>query len=152
MLASLIAGFLSGETLEAARRARSAAIAYLLAAILGLLGFLFLLMAAYLWTARHYGAIEAAIGFGVTLLVIAGLDLLIHRFTSRRRIRRDAKRRRSEIMTVAATTGLALLPTLLRGKGGALTLLAPAAAAVAYMIYKENAARPAPPDDDLPLR
>lgn len=139
MIASLIAGLISGETLEAARRARRAAIAYALAGFLGLFGLLFLVIAAYLAVAERYGAIETAIGFGIGFLVIAGVVLLIHRIAARRRIERDVSRRKSELMTVAATTAIAILPTLLRGKGGPLTLLAPVVAVLGYAIYSENA-------------
>jgi hypothetical protein len=39
---------------------------------------------------------------------------------------------------IGVTTALAVLPALLRGKGGVGALIAPAVAAAAYAIYREN--------------
>jgi hypothetical protein len=146
MLASLLGGLLSGETMEAARRARSAAIAYALAGLCGLFAIVFLLVAGYLALARVIGPVEAGLAIGAGFLVLAGLILLVHRLRQRRRIREDNKRRKSELIAVATTTAIAMLPTLARGKGGLLTLLAPAVAVVAYAIYRENAPRKDDPD------
>lgn len=148
MFASLIAGLLSGETLEAAKRARSAAIAYSLASLVGLIGAVFLLVAAYIALARSYGPITAAVSMGVGFLILAGVLLLIHKLMQRRRVRLDTKRRKSELMAVATTAAIAILPTLVKGRGGIITLLAPAVAALGYVIYRENARRD--PGDDQP--
>ena len=78
MLASLIAGFASGEVMNAVRRAKSAAIAYLLAFAFALVGIGFLIAALFTWVARHFGTIEAAIGFGVAFFLIAIVILLLH--------------------------------------------------------------------------
>ena len=51
MLAPLIAGFASGETMVALRNAKRAAVVYLLAAIAAACGVGFLVAAAYIWTA-----------------------------------------------------------------------------------------------------
>lgn len=146
MLASLLGGLLSGETMEAARRARSAAITYALAGLCGLFAIVFLLVAGYVALARVIGSVEAGLAIGAGFLVLAGFILLVHRLRQRRRIREDSKRRKSELIAVATTTAIAMLPTLARGKGGLLTLLAPAVAVVAYAIYRENAAREDDPD------
>jgi hypothetical protein len=138
MLASLIAGFASGETLAALRRMKRAAIYYMVAGLLALLGVIFLLIAAFIWAAREYGPIEAAIGFGVGFIVLSGLTLAIHKLTAGARKRRAASQRNSDMMKVAVAAGIAVLPTLLRGRAGLATVLAPAVAAVAYAIYKEN--------------
>ena len=59
MLASLIGALISGEAAEAARRARSAAVAYLFAAAFFLCGAGFLVVAGYIATARELGAVTA---------------------------------------------------------------------------------------------
>ncbi|MGB3389444.1 MAG: hypothetical protein WBA88_15835 [Pseudaminobacter sp.] len=148
MLASLIASFASGETLLALRRARGAAIAYALAGIAFLCGAGFLLAALYIWMARRYGAIEAALAFGVGFLVIGAIVLVVHKITTGSQARRAAQRRNSDMTTIAVASALAVLPTLLRGKAGLGTLAAPAIAALAYAIYREN--RPKrPPENPL---
>jgi hypothetical protein len=147
MLGSLLGGLLSGETIEAFRRARSAAIAYALAGFLGLFGIVFLLVAGYVALGREIGPVGAALSIGGGFLILAVAVLIVHRFSRRRRIREDTKRRKSELIAVATTTAIAILPTLARGKGGLLTLLAPAAAVVAYAIYRENTRRK---DDSVP--
>ncbi|MBL8584930.1 MAG: hypothetical protein JNL61_22205 [Rhizobiaceae bacterium] len=138
MFASLIAGLLSGETLEAAKRARRAAIAYSLASLVALIGAVFLLVAAYIALARSYGAITAAVALGFAFLVLSAILLMVHKIMQGRRVRLDTKRRKSEMMAVATTAAIAALPTLMRGRGGILTILAPAAAALGYVIYREN--------------
>lgn len=138
MLASLIASFASGETLLALRRARRAAIAYALAGVALLCGAGFLVAAFYIWTVRRYGAIEAALGFGLGFLILGAIVLIVHRITTGARARRAAKRRSSDMTTIAVASALAVLPTILRGKAGLGTLAAPAVAALAYAIYREN--------------
>jgi len=151
LLASLLSGFASGETMAAVRRARTAAIVYALAALAALCGLGFLVGAAYIWAAARYGSLAAALGFGVGFLVVAGLVLLIHRLMSGARARREAKRRKTDMKAIGVTAALALLPTLLtkgglKGKGGLGVILAPAVALAAYAIYRENAK----PDADHP--
>jgi len=53
MLASLIAGLASGETAAAIRRARLAAIVYLLSGVAALCGVGFLIGAAFIWAASR---------------------------------------------------------------------------------------------------
>lgn len=138
MLASLIASFASGETLLALRRARSAAIAYALAAVAFLCGAGFVLVGLYIWAARRYGAIEAALAFGLGFLVLGGIVLAVHKISSGSRVKRAAQRRSSDMTTIAVVSALAVLPTILRGKAGVGTVVAPALAALAYAIYREN--------------
>jgi hypothetical protein len=138
MLASLVAGLASGETVAALRRARTAAVVYLLAAVAAGVGLGFLLAAAFIWTERRYGPIEAALGFGFGFLVVAGLILLVHRLTAGSRARRQAKRRKADLTALAVTAAAALLPTLVRGRPGPGMVLGPLAALVAYAIYREN--------------
>jgi hypothetical protein len=138
MLASLVSGFASGETVAAIRRARTAAIVYALAALAGLCGLGFLVAAAYIWAADRYGAMAAALGFGAGFLVIAGLIVLIHQISVGSRSRRMARRRNADMTAIGITAALAVLPTLFKGKGGLGVVLGPAAALVAYAIYREN--------------
>jgi hypothetical protein len=138
MLASLIASFASGETLHAVRRAKRAAIAYLLAGVAALIGLSFLIAGAYIWTAHHYGWTRAAVAFGVGFLVLAGLVLLINKLTSGAQRRRETRRRNKDLTALAAASALAVLPGLFRGKAGLGAIVAPALAVVAYEIYREN--------------
>ncbi|RWO06618.1 MAG: hypothetical protein EOS07_21660 [Mesorhizobium sp.] len=146
MLASLISGLASGEAVAAVRRARTAAIVYALAALAALCGLGFLVGAAYVWVAGRYGPMAACLGFGVGFLVIAGLLLLIHQLSAGARARRRARRRNADMKAVGITAVLAVLPALLKGKGGLGTILAPAIALAAYAIYRENTK----PDADDP--
>ena len=145
-IASLIAGFASGETVAALRRARGAAIAYMLAGLAALCGVGFLVGAGYIWAAARYGSLEAAIGFGIGFLVLAGLIVLIFRLSAESRVVRRARRRNADMTAVGVTAALAALPVLLRSKGGLGAVLGPAAALVAYAIYRENV-KPGDEDD-----
>ncbi|MBZ9747414.1 hypothetical protein LB516_19375 [Mesorhizobium sp. CO1-1-7] len=142
LLASLLSGFASGETVAAIRRARTAAIVYMLAALAVFCGIGFLVGAAYIWASARYGSLAAAIGFGVGFLVIAGLVLLTHRLMSGTRMRREARRRKTDMKAIGITAALAVIPALLKGglkgKGGLGVILGPAVALAAYAIYREN--------------
>ena len=138
MLASLISGLASGEAAAVVRRARRAAIVYALAGLAALCGLGFLIGAAYVWVAGRYGPMAACLGFGVGFLLIAGLLLLIHQLSAGARARRQARRRNADMKAVGITAALAVLPALLKGKGGLGTILAPAIALAAYAIYREN--------------
>jgi hypothetical protein len=137
-LTSLIAGLASGETAAVVRRARLAAIAYGIAGLAALCGVGFLIAAGYIWTSRHYGPLAAALGFGIGFLVLAGLIILVFRLSAGAQARKRARERRSDMAAIGAATALAVLPSLLRGKGGLGLVLAPAAALAAYAIYREN--------------
>lgn len=149
MLASLIAGVASGETLMAVRRARRAAIAYMLAGamMLGCGGFL--LAAGYIWAAQRFGPIEAALGFAGGFFLIAAAVLIVHKLTSETRTRRASRKRKADLTALGVTAGLSLLPTLLRGKGGLGLVVGPAIALVAYTIYRENTKPGAVEPDDV---
>ncbi|TPJ18697.1 hypothetical protein FJW04_05080 [Mesorhizobium sp. B2-7-3] len=146
LLASLLSGFASGETVAAIRRARTAAIVYMLAALAVFCGIGFLVGAAYIWASARYGSLAAALSFGVGFLVIAGLVLLTHRLMSGTRMRREARRRKTDMKAIGITAALAVLPALLKGglkgglkgKGGLGIILGPAVALAAYAIYREN--------------
>jgi len=148
-LASLISALASGEAIAAMRRARTAAIVYGLAAVAALCGLGFLLGAAYIWAADRYGSMAACLGFAAGFLVLAGLILLIHQLAAGTRARRRARRRNADLKALGITAALAVLPSLLKGKGGKELVLGPIIALVAYAIYKENVKpRPGDPDDE----
>lgn len=147
MLASLIASLASGETVVAIRRARRAAIVYLLAGTAGLIGVGFLIGALYIWLSERYGRFETALGFSVAFIVLALFILLAHRLTAGSRARSAAERRKSDLTAIGVAAVLAALPGLMRSRAGLGTLLAPALAVVAYAIYRENS-RPKPGRDD----
>ncbi len=144
-LASLISALASGEAIAAMRRARTAAIVYGLAAIAALCGLGFLLGAAYIWAADRYGSMAACLGFAAGFLVIAGLILLIHQLAAGTRARRRVRRRNADLKALGITAALAVLPALLKGKGGKGLILGPMIALAAYAIYRENA-KPDPDD------
>jgi hypothetical protein len=150
MLASLLAAFASGETFQAVRRARRAAIVYALAGISILVALGFLVGAGYVAAADRYGTINAALGFAGGFFLLAVIILMVHRIASGMRARSIARKRSKELTTIGAAAALAVLPTLLRGKGGLATLLAPVFAVAAYAIYRENR-KPDPPDKDEAL-
>jgi hypothetical protein len=138
MLASLLAAFASGETFQAVRRARQAVIAYTLAGVALVMAIGLLIGAGYVAAADRYGTVNAAVWFAGGFFLLAVAIVVAHRVVSGMRARSIARKRSKELTTIAAAAAIAMLPTLLRGKGGLATLLAPAVAVVAYAIYREN--------------
>lgn len=122
----------------AVRRARRAAIVYLLAGAAGLCGIGFLIGALYIGLSERYGRLETALGFGAGFIVLALLILLVHRLTAGSRSRRAAEKRRSDLTAVGVAAALAALPGLTRSRAGLGALLIPALAVVGYAIYREN--------------
>lgn len=144
-LTSLLVSFLTGEAGTLAKQLRGAAIAYGLALLGALVGLCFLLLAAYLWAAERFGPIQAALGFGVGFLALASVVLISYRLMGRKRARRRAARRKSDLTALAIASSIAALPGLLRSKEGIGALLGPIAALFAYAVYRENF--PPKPDD-----
>jgi len=138
MLASLIAGLASGETMAAVRRARAAALVYLIAGVAACLGLGFLLAAAFMWAERRYGPIEAALGFGAGFLIVGALVVLVYRLAAGSRARQQARQRKADLTALGVTAAAALLPALVRSKPGPGLVLGPLAALAAYVIYREN--------------
>ena len=130
----------------ALKRARRAAVVYVLVGVAFVVGLGFFLGAFYIWVAGKYGSIEAALIFGGGFIVLALLILLIDRLTARSRARKIAHQRKSDLTAMGIAAALAVLPAFLRSRAGAGTLLAPAIALVAYAIYRENS-RPRNPDE-----
>lgn len=141
MLASLIGSVVSGEASDAVARTRRALVAYAVAALLLLCGAGFLLGAAFVVAARELGAVTAALWFGGGFVVLALVIVAAYRISARAAAKRAAARRQAEAKAVAGAAALALLPTLLAGRGRSLVLIAPAVAAFAYAVWRENAQR-----------
>lgn len=147
MLASLIGAFVSGEALNMVQRAKSAAILYVVAAVMFLIGAGFLVGAGYAATAREIGSVTAAIVFGAGFIVLGAVVLAVKSITASVRKRRS-DRRAFDLASIAAASALATLPLLIR-RGGIAGLLAPLAAVAAYAVYRE---RMKDRDDDHPDR
>ncbi|MGE0280759.1 MAG: hypothetical protein AB7P20_09120 [Rhizobiaceae bacterium] len=145
MLATLIANIASGEALLAFRRAKVTFIVYALCAFLALIGFVFLLVGAYLYAAAHFGPIDAAAAFGAGFIGLGLLILIVFKLTTRARRRRATERRKGELATVVAASALALLPALANRKSASTLLIAPLLGILGYRIYKENSRGPKSP-------
>ena len=146
MLASLISGLASGEPLQPCAARARAAIVYALAALAALCGLGFLVGAAYVWVAGSLRADGSLPWLRGRLPADRGLLLLIHRLSAGARARRRAREAQCRHKAIGITAALAVLPALLKGKGGLGTILAPAIALAAYAIYRENTK----PDADDP--
>ena len=149
MLAALIQSIVSGETTRAAKRVRRAMIDYVIAGICMGIGLGFLIAAAYIFVAERYGALYTAIGFGLGFIALAGVALIVHRIISGIQAKRRAEEARAaQVQAIAGAAAFAILPALLKGRGGLVSLLAPVAAMVAYAIFKENSDRAGDEDSD----
>jgi hypothetical protein len=146
VLASLIAGLASGEAVAALRNAKKAAVVYAIAGLAAIVGVVFLLMAGYIAAARRFGAVEAGLGLGGAFILLAILIVIWHRFSTAILKSRATKKRHADMTKVGIATGIALLPTLLKGRVGTAILAAPAIAAAAYAFYRFYS-RPASDDD-----
>jgi MFS family permease len=140
MLASLIASIASGEITDSVRRAKSAAIAYLLAAVAAICGVAFLIGAAFSAAAQAYGTVNAALGFGGGFLVVALLILLVHKISVRSQKRQAARRRSQDMRAMAQAAALVVVPAII-ARGGVGGLAAPLLALLGYAIYRENRPR-----------
>lgn len=145
-LATLIGGIVSGEAAEAIGRARRTAIIYALAGLSLLCGAGFLVGAGFVAAAREIGTIPAALWFGGGFVLLALILVGVDRLAARTRRRRQARRRREETRAVASAAAMALLPALLASRARGLALLVPAAAVLAYGVWRENAPRRNQPD------
>ncbi len=144
MLPTLIMSIISGEAADAAARARRAAVVYMAAALLALVGLGFLVGAGYIAAARELGSLEAALIFAGGFVVVALILIVVQRIWSKARAKRIAERRKREVTGVASAAALALLPTLLSRKGSLPILAIPIAAAIAYAVWRKNRK----PDED----
>lgn len=151
MLAALLQTVVGLDVRAAMHRARRAVIVAVLCGTAVLLGFGFLLAALYIFLAERYGRLEAALGIGIGFVVLAVIVLIVDRVVTRVRVKRRIKEERTDQMkSLATAAALAALPTLIRSGGLFGAIVIPAAAALGYAIYKENARDAArPPRDDF---
>ena len=147
---SFLIALLTGEAAEAAARARKSAVDYALAALAAGFGFVFLMIAAFVFVAQNLemGALATALIFGGAFVLLALLVLLYHRLTTGARVRRARLRRQRDMTKIMSSVAFAALPSLLARKGGFATLLIPALAALGYAIYRENAAPEGEPGEE----
>lgn len=138
MLARLLASFAAGEMSGAVRRWRIVTGLYALAALLALFGASFLLLAAFVSAAARWGVTDAALGFGIGFLVLAGLVVAGLKIWSGIQARRARRRRVSDAGILAGTAALTLLPSLLARSGGLGAIILPLVAVAGYAIYREN--------------
>lgn len=143
---TLIFSLLSGAVADAVGRAKRTAFAYAAMAVLGLLGVIFLLIAAFIYIARRYGELETALGFGGGFILLALIVLISMKISTRSASRLSRRRRNADLKAAAGAVALAALPSLVSRKAGLSSLIIPAAALVAFTIYRETRG-PAPGDD-----
>ncbi len=141
MFGTLIASFATGEIMNSLQRLKKALVAYTVSALCFAVAIIFLMIAGTIWLARRFGAIEATLGVGVAFLAIGIVVLVVHRLTSGVKAKAVNTRRNDDLRKAAIATGIAVLPTLLRGRAGKAALLAPAVGALAYALYRENSGR-----------
>lgn len=140
MLASLIASMATGEIMDAIRRARSAAVAYLLAGVAVLIGVGFLIAAAFSWIASIYGTVYTALGFGGVFILLAIIVIVAHRMSERSQKRLAQQRRAHDMKAMAQTAAMIIVPAII-ARGGVGGLAAPLIALLGYGIYRENRPR-----------
>ncbi|WP_367717365.1 hypothetical protein AB2N04_04590 [Nitratireductor sp. GISD-1A_MAKvit] len=122
-----------------ARRLKFASAFCALAAGLALFGFGFLVLAGYIAASQRWGAVEAALGFGVAFSAMGAVVLLGLSVWRRIQLRRARRRRASDAGMLAGTAALTLLPALISRTGGLGALALPVLAVAGYAIYRENA-------------
>ncbi len=136
MLASLLAAFASGETLYIFKRLKRDVVAYAAAGIFAAVAAGFLVAAGYMATADALGPIWAALIFAGGFLLIAVIIVIAHRMAESGRQREIERRRSTEMAGIGTAAALAVLPSVMRGKAGVATVLAPAAGVGAYALYR----------------
>ena len=148
MFAALIQSLAALDVSSLARNVRRSVIGYSIAGLCLVVGLAFLLAAAFIFTARRYGALEACLGFGVVFVVLAVVTLVVQKLlTSMEKRRRAREAKANQLTTLAGATAVAMLPALLKSRGGMLGAMLPLLAVAAYAIYNENAREPDRSDD-----
>ncbi|MEK1886491.1 MAG: hypothetical protein AAAB35_02695 [Phyllobacterium sp.] len=116
LLAPLLTSLAAGEVGLVVSRAKQSAAFMAIIAILVTVGFIFLLVAAQISLAEHYGRLNAALmiaGSAFGLAIIAFITMRIASSAARRRQEERAKVDTSTVLTIAA---LALAPALFRSR------------------------------------
>ena len=138
MLKSVITSLISGEMKDLTGRAKGALMLYVLACVSAVVGLGFLVGAAFVIAATRYGALNAALGFGVGFLALALLFIAINSMQAKAWKRKREAQRSGEIKLLAATALIAALPGLLKTKSGIAGALMPIVGLIALKIYDEN--------------
>lgn len=150
MLAAILRALMTLDASRVTSRLSRAVVDYTIAGTCLLIGLVFLLAAGLVFAVERYGAIEACLGFGAGFIVLALLAVIVHKIRSRLAARRFAKEAKAaQLKTLASATAVALLPALLKGRGGLIGAMLPVLVMAAYAIYNENAPRPGDPHPDL---
>ena len=116
LLAPLLTSLAAGEVGLVVSRAKQSAIFAAIIAVLVTIGAVFLLVAAQISLAEHYGPLYAALiiaGSAFGLAIIAYIAMKIASSSARRRQEERAKVDTSTVLTIAA---LAVAPALLRSR------------------------------------
>ena len=123
MLATLIASMASGEIMDSMRRAKSAAVAYFLAAIAILIGMGFLIARRVLLDRGHIRDGLHRTGFWRVFILLAIIIIIAHRLSERGRKRLGKKQRRSHDVKAMAQTAVKWLSCRPLSLGAALVAL-----------------------------
>ncbi|QZZ37335.1 hypothetical protein KW403_06205 [Nitratireductor kimnyeongensis] len=111
---------------------------YALAALLGLFGLGFLVLAGFIAASREWGVLEASLGFGIAFVAMALVVLVSLKVWTRIQVRRARRRRVSDAGVLAGTAALTLLPSVLSRTGRLGTIALPVLAVLGYAIFREN--------------
>lgn len=137
MLARLFALLATGEAALIRRRVKTTAVAYAALAVAAFLTFMFVVLAAYLAAAVRWGAIQSAIWFAVGSFVLMVLIYLIYKATDRAQRRARQRKRMADTSMLAGASAMAMLPALMRRKGGMSAVLLALAGVAGYAVYRE---------------
>lgn len=149
MLASIFEALSGLDTSRAARRFRRAFIDFALSGAAFLVGVGFLVAAGFIFASNRYGPLYTSFGFGIGFIVLSALILVVHRaIASHRRRQREEEQKQAQFASMVGATALAVLPALIRARGGLGGMMLPAAALAAYVIFREQFGSTANVGDD----
>lgn len=122
-------------------RTKRAVMAYLVAAVFGLLSAIFLLVALYTYLARIYGPVTTAICFALVFFLIAAAMVITHRIQAGVEERRIARKRKTDLVGLGTTAAVAALPSLMQSRrrgAGIAAAASPLALGLAYILYRRR--------------
>lgn len=140
MLKGLLTTLLAGEADRAIGRAKRAAVAYAVAAILGAIGLFFLLIAIFIYLTLWFGPLIASLGLALIFLLAALLVVIIQLVSARSLKRQQKRERRADLAAIGTTATLAALPGLLRGGKHPWLgpVLLPAIGLAAFLLFRKR--------------
>jgi uncharacterized membrane protein (UPF0136 family) len=144
MLATLIGALVSGEVAAWLKRLRVAVALNVVAALFALTGLGFLVGAAYVAAARRFGMVEAAIGFGIAFILVAGILVGLRNWLA---ARNRHNQRPADLATMAGTAALTALPLMSKSRKAAGAVLVPLAGIGAFLLFRALRRRRDPPSD-----